>query len=117
MDYRGFYIVFYSHPLEKQIFCEWKGGRLDFGTDNFNYREEMRAVIDDELDTITRFDKFRFYRLAKLEKFQNSGFTDIRLIYRGRLLKVWLNPDLRDLGNFVSESIKIIEANLVEEDI
>lgn len=116
LEYRGFHILFYSHPLERQIFCNWKNGRLDFGTENYNYKEEMRAVIDDELDTITRFGKFRFYRLAKLEKFQNGGFTDIRLIYRGRLLEVWLNPDIRDLENFVLEAAKIVEANLIDDD-
>jgi hypothetical protein len=57
----------------------------------------MKLIIDDHLDTITRFSEIPGYYGSKLSWFQNSGFRDIKLTYRGRLLKVYLKVNENDL--------------------
>lgn len=90
LDYRGFHVDFYEDPLGKQLFTFWNNQRLDFGTDNINYKDDIKLLIDNKLDVITRFKELQNIEGAKLEYFQNSTYRDIRLIYQGRILKIYL---------------------------
>lgn len=54
------------------------------------YREDMMLLIDDSLDTITRFEEYSDLYGSKLEYFQNASNRDIRLLHRGRILKIYL---------------------------
>jgi hypothetical protein len=64
----------------------------------------MKMVIDDFLDTVTRFEEYPELYGSKLEYFQNSGFRDLRLTYRGRVLKVYLLCGAPDLENLKKEA-------------
>ena len=66
----------------------------------------MKLIIDDHLDTITRFEEQPAFYGAKLERFQNAGFWDIRLWYRGRLLGVW--PDPVDPMRIEDQAVELI---------
>lgn len=99
-SYRGFDIGFYEDTLGHQITAIWNDQLYEFGVYNTtSYKEDMKLVIDDYLDTITRFEEQPAFYGAKLERFQNAGFSDIKLSYRGRILAVWPSP----------ENIRIIE--------
>ena len=78
----------------------------------------MKAVIDDLLDTITRFDQFQNISGAKLTWFQNGKYRDIKLTYRGRLLKVFLVADefRVNTDQLISDSINIIQKVGIEEN-
>lgn len=99
-SYRGIEVAFYEDVNGHQLTAIWEDRLLEFGVYNTSYREDMKMVIDDFLDTVTRFEEYPELYGSKLEYFQNSGFRDLRLTYRGRILKVYLlsgNPDLDKL--------------------
>lgn len=88
-SYRGIDIGFYEDTSGHQITAIWDDKLYQFGVYNTSYRDDMQIIIDDYLDTITRFEKQPAFYGSKLEYFDNAGFRDVRLIYRGRVLGVW----------------------------
>lgn len=98
LSYRGHTVKFYEDIPGKQIIAIWKDKIFEFGLYNTMYKDDMKMVIDAELDVITRFEEQPAFHGARLEYFQNEAFSDVRLIYRGRLLKVFLNPQEVGLG-------------------
>ena len=61
-------------------------------------------IIDDHLDTITRFSESPELYGSKLTRFQNGSFSDIKLIYRGRILKVYIDPNENDLFSIIQDA-------------
>jgi hypothetical protein len=110
LTYRGITVEFFQDPMGSQIWTYWRNKPIGFGTDNWNYKDDMKAIIDDSLDTITRFDQFQEITGAKLTWFQNGNYRDIKLTYQGRLLKIFLVADESriQLDQLVNESVSII---------
>jgi hypothetical protein len=90
LEYRGLKINLYEDVQGRQLVAVWQGKLLEFGRDNTSYRDDLKMIIDDYLDTITRFEGYPELYGSKLSYFQNADFRDVRLIYRGRLLKIYL---------------------------
>ena len=110
LDYRGIKVNFHQDPIGNQVWTYWGGKPLGFGADNWNYKDDMKVLIDDHLDTITRFDQFQEIAGAKLTWFQNGSYRDIKLTYQGRLLKIFLVADESriQLDQLINESVSII---------
>ena len=106
LEYRGFRVLFYEDISGHQLIAVWENKIYEFGVYNTQAREDMKLIIDDHLDTLTRFSEQPAFYGAKLERFQNAGFWDIRLWYRGRLLAVW--PDPVDQERIESQAIELI---------
>jgi hypothetical protein len=68
----------------------------------------MKIIIDDHLDTITRFEEQPAFYGSKLEYFDNAGFRDVRLIYRGRVLGVWTNPSESTMRFIEEAAVELI---------
>ena len=94
MDYRGYSVDFYRDTYGKQLYAYFDQNRIDFGTDNTQYKDDYKKLVDNKLDTISRFPKSPQFNGARLTWFDNGGFRDIKLIHWNRILKVWLvaNP-------------------------
>lgn len=92
-SYRGFEVKFYEDISGHQIFAIWKNAIFEFGVFNTMYKDDMKMVIDDHLDTVTRFQEYPGFWGSKLEYFQNAGSRDLRLVYKGRILKIYLDPN------------------------
>jgi hypothetical protein len=90
IEYRGETINFFSDPLGNQCFAQYNSKLIDLGLNNIYYKEDMCKFIDRELDLITDFRNCPDFVGAKLEYFHNGDFRDIRLLYKGRTLKVFL---------------------------
>lgn len=73
-------------------------------------------ILDDHLDTITRFSEFPELYGSKLTWFRNGSFSDIKLIYRGRILKVYIDPDENDLFSIIEDSRKILFTHINRGD-
>ena len=99
-EYRGYTLKFYEDLSGRQLVTVWKDLLFEFGRDNMSYRDDAKLLVDDYLDTLTRFPEYPEFWGAKLEYFQNGSFSDLRLIYKGRILKLYLcksstrDPDL-----------------------
>ena len=90
ITYRDQEINFLSDPAGVQCFAQWNGELVDLGLNNIYYKEDMCKFIDRRLDLITTFPKLPELQGAKLEWFHNGCFRDIRLCYKGRIIKVYL---------------------------
>jgi hypothetical protein len=50
-------VDFYEDCLGHQVVTMWKDKVIEFGEYNTVYQDDMKLIIDDHLDTITRFTK------------------------------------------------------------
>lgn len=103
-EYRGFKINLYEDREGRQLVAIWQNQLLELGRDNTVYQDDLRMVIDDHLDTISRFKDYPNLYGSKLEYFQNAGFRDAKLSYRGRILKIYT------LGSSCNEETLIQDA-------
>ena len=108
LEYRGFKVNLYEDAQGRQLVAIWQGKLLEFGRDNTSYQDDLKMIIDDHLDTITRFEGYPEFWGSKLEYFQNSGFRDAKLSYRGRILKIYLLSEFVDLEFLVQDATKAL---------
>lgn len=114
--YREESVQFLSDPSGVQCFAQWRGRLVDLGLSNIYYKEDMCKFIDRELDLITDFRNCPDFVGAKLEYFHNGDFRDIRLCYKGRILKIFLVAGPVSETFLISESEKILrKSGLLEE--
>ena len=114
--YRDQEINFLSDPAGVQCFAQWNGELVDLGLNNIYYKEDMCRFIDRQLDLITDFRDSPNFIGAKLEYFHNGDYRDIKLSYKGRILKIFLVAGLVDETWVISESRKILLSSGLLED-
>lgn len=108
IEYRGEEINFLSSIDGVQCFAQWRGTLVDLGLNNIYYKEDMCKYIDRQLDLITDFRDCPNFVGAKLEYFHNGDYRDLRLVFKGRILKVFLVAGSVDETFVISESINIL---------
>ena len=108
IEYRGETINFLSDVSGVQCFAQWQGELIDLGINNLYYKEDMCRFVDRRLDLITDFRDCPNFIGAKLEYFRNGDYRDIRLSYRGRVLKIFLVAGEIDEIRLISESEKLL---------
>jgi hypothetical protein len=86
----------------------WKDKVIEFGEYNTVYQDDMKLIIDDHLDTITRFSEYPEFHGSKLTWFQNGSFSDVKLLYCGRILQVYTNVNEHDLFWMVDDARKVL---------
>lgn len=106
--YRGITVDFYEDCIGHQVVTMWKDKVIEFGEYNTIYQDDMKLIIDDHLDTITRFSENPNLYGSKLTWFQNGGFRDIKLSYKGRILKVYTNINENDLFSVIEDAKTIL---------
>lgn len=115
-SYRGIEVGFYEDASGHQLTAIWEDKLFQFGVYNTSYRDDMKMIIDDYLDTITRFEDYPNLYGSKLEYFQNAGFRDIRLSYRGRILKVYpLTETFKDERAVIEDALNSLFKYLTEK--
>ena len=115
--YRGITVNCYEDRLGHQIVFPWKGKVVELGVYNTVYQDDIKLIIDDHLDTITRFSDFPELYGSKLTWFQNGSFSDIKLVYRGRILKVYINPDENDLFSIIEDAKRTLYSYINRGDL
>lgn len=91
LDYRGEHVDFYMDDYGQQFYTVYNGEEISFGSYNTNYKEDMKYVIDRKLDVITIFPELHKEGIygAELRWFDNSGWDDIKLTYKGRIIQIY----------------------------
>ena len=112
MDYRGLSVDFYEDVMGHQIFAIINGKLVEFGVYNTMYKDDAQLLIDDKLDTITRFENDPDLYGARLVRFQNGGHPDVKLIYRGRIIKVYLHYDNENENDLVSDAYAYMRSHI-----
>ena len=115
--YRDQEINFLSDPSGVQCFAQWRGQLVDLGLNNIYYKEDMCKFVDRTLDLITDFRNQPNFVGAKLEYFHNGDFRDIRLSYKGRILKVFLVAGEVNETFLISESERILRTSGLLDEI
>lgn len=105
--YRGISVDIYNDDYGQQFYCTLFGEDVGFGAFNLNYREDLEYLIDEKLDVIARFPKFHG---SCLRWFNNGGYRDIKLVYKQRILKIFLvgNPEKVNFEQLRIDSEKIL---------
>jgi hypothetical protein len=116
ISYRGQEINFLSDVSGVQCVAQWNGQLVDLGICNIYYREDMCRFIDKKLDLITDFRDCTNFDGAQLEWFHNGDHRDIKLSYKGRILKVFLVAGAVDEIQLISEAKKILLSSVLLED-
>ena len=117
IEYRGETVNFLSSVDGVQCFAKWNNQLIDLGVNNIYYKEDMCRFIDRQLDLITAFRDSPDFEGAKLEYFNNTGYRDIRLSYKGRILKVFLVAGNVNEIVLISEAKKILlSSGLLENE-
>ena len=116
IEYRGQTVPILSDPMGVQCFAQWRDKLIDLGLNNVYYKEDICKYIDRELDLITDFRNCPNFIGAKLEYFNNSGYRDIKLSYKGRALKIFLVAGDVNEKWIISESERILlSSGLLDE--
>lgn len=110
IEYREETINFLSDPMGVECWAQWRGQLWNLGLNNLYYKEDMCRAVDRTLDLITDFRNCPDFVGAKLEYFHNGGFRDIRLVYKGRLIKCFLVAGEVNETWIISESERILRA-------
>jgi hypothetical protein len=117
IEYRKERIDFLSDPSGVQCFAQWNNKLIDLGLNNIYYKEDMCRYIDRVLDLITDFRNYPNFVGAKLEYFHNGDYRDIRLCYKGRILKVFLVAGPVSETFLISESARILRSSGLLDEI
>lgn len=117
IEYRGYEVNFLSDPMGVQCFAQWQDKLIDLGLNNLYYREDICKFIDRKLDLITDFRDYPNFIGAKLEYFNNGGFRDIKLSYKGRLIKCFLVAGDVNENWIISESERLLLASGLLDEI
>lgn len=118
--YRGITVNCYEDYIGHQVVFPWQGKVVELGSYNTVYQDDIRMILDDYLDTITRFSEYPELYGSKLEYFQNGNFRDIRLMYRGRLLKCFLTTntvDENDLFSIIEDAKSTLYSHIHRRDL
>ena len=117
IKYRGEEVNFLSSVDGVQCFAQWREKLIDLGLNNIYYKEDICKYIDRKLDLITDFRDYPNFIGAKLEYFHNGDFRDIRLSYRGRILKIFLVAGEVNETWIISEAERILRTSgLLDQD-
>jgi hypothetical protein len=116
ISYRGQEINFLSDVSGVQCVAQWHNELVDLGMNNIYYKEDMCRFVDRRLDLITTFRDCPDFAGARLEYFKNGTYRDIRLSYKGRVLKVFLVVGQVNETLLISESKKILLNSGLLED-
>ena len=110
LDYREQHIDFYNDDYGQQVYTVWNNENISFGTYNSNYKSDMKYLIDRKLDLITDFPELMPEGIygAELRWFDNSGWDDIKLTYKGRIIKIYTvgNRNATYINEFISDARK-----------
>ena len=115
IEYRGELVNFLSDVSGVQCYAQWNGELINLGLNNLYYKEDMCRVIDRRLDLITTFRNYPDFAGAKLEYFHNGDYRDIKLSYKGRILKIFLVAGKVNETSVISEAIKILQKIILLE--
>lgn len=114
--YRGITVDCYEDCIGHQVVFPWKGKVIELGVYNTVYQDDIKLILDDHLDTVTRFSDFPELYGSKLTWFQNGGFRDLKLIYRGRILKIYTNISENDLFSIIADAERVLRIHITRGD-
>lgn len=115
--YRDQEVLFLSDPSGHECWAQWNGYLVDLGLDNIYCKEDICMIIDRQLDLITDFRNCPNFDGAKLEYFRNGDFRDIRLVYKGRTIKVFLVAGEINEISLITESERILKTSGLLTDL
>lgn len=108
-NYRGFSFSVYKSEADSCFYTILMGKPVRVCGADESYSAHMRDIIDDSLGTIRAWRDLD----AKLVEFQNGGSFDLKLVCKGRIIKIYLiNADRVDYDAVVKDAERSLESYL-----
>ena len=108
-NYRGFSFSVYKSEADSCFYTILMGKSVRVCGADESYPARMRDIIDDSLGTIRAWHDLD----AKLVEFQNGGSLDLKLVCKGRIIKVYLvNADQVDYDAVARDAEHSLESYL-----
>ena len=105
-NYRGFSFSVYKSEVDSCFYTILMGKPVRVCGAGESYQARMRDIIDDSLGTIRAWRDLD----AKLVEFQNGGSLDLKLVCRGRIIKIYLvNADRVDYDAVARDAERSLE--------
>lgn len=108
-NYRGFSFSVYKSEADSCFYTILMGKPVRVCGAGESYSAHMRDLIDDSLGTIRAWRDLD----AKLVEFQNGGSLDLKLVCKGRIIKIYLvNADRVDYDAVARDAERSLESYL-----
>ena len=117
ISYRDKTVEFLSDISGDYYFARIDGELVDLGYHPVATKETIQKFIDRRLDLITEFRDYPDLEGSILTYFNNGGFRDIVLKYKGRLLKIFIVTGSVDEIWLISESVRILRTSGLLDEI
>lgn len=117
ISYRDKTVEFLSDISGDYYFARIDGELVDLGYHPVATKETIQKFIDRRLDLITEFRDYPDLEGSVLTYFNNGGFRDIALKYKGRLLKIFIVTGSINEIQLISESIRILRTSGLLDEI
>lgn len=117
ISYRDKAVEFLSDISGDYYFARIDGELVDLGYHPVATKETIQKFIDRRLDLITEFRDYPDLEGSILTYFNNGGFRDIVLKYKGRLLKIFIVTGSVDEIWLISESVRILRTSGLLDEI
>lgn len=109
LNYRGFSFSVYKSEADSCFYTILMGKPVRVCGAGESYSAHIKDLIDDSLGTIRAWPDLG----AKLVEFQNGGSLDLKLVCRGRIIKVYLaSADRVDYGAAAEDAERSLESYL-----
>ena len=110
INYRNYEIPIISDLQGDYFYFKWNNEIVDLGYHPVDTKETICAFIDRKLDLISNFSSLGpEYEGACLRYFNNEGYRDVKLSYRGRVIKIFLVIDEIDPISLHQEAVKLLQ--------
>ena len=117
ISYRGKTAEFLSDLNGDCYFARVDNELVDLAYHPVATKETIQKFIDRRLDLITEFRDYPDLEGSVLTYFNNGGFRDIVLKYKGRLLKIFIVAGSVDEIWLISESVRILRTSGLLDEI
>jgi hypothetical protein len=117
ISYRDKIVEFLSDISGDYYFARLDGELVDLGFHPISPKETLQRFIDRRMDLITEFRDYPDLEGSILTYFNNGGFRDIALKYKGRLLKIFIVTGSVNEIQLISESIRMLRTSGLLDEI
>lgn len=94
VNYRGYELGIWDDDNGQQFYTYINDEEIGFGSFNTNFQDDLEFLVDMRLDFIFDYGDWDLDLFGgHLQWFNNGGHRDIELVYRQRILKIWVISD------------------------
>lgn len=116
INYRGYELGIWNDDAGQQFYTYINDDEIGFGSFNTDFQDDLEFLVDMRLDFIFDYGDLDLELFGgHLQWFDNGGHRDIKLVYRQRILKIWVISDPQRANDKLVQQIKEEGKELLEK--